>query len=260
MAVLTSRILAKPTITGRSRALATKGNGRFARFANLTGTEALDKGNRLLKKLQNKVETSCHRLAIEFSNIFDNFSPAPVVNLSGIGSRPLDEVLEEVQSFNNSFSSKIMDQSGNAHLPKKSLLTSEEEDFRNFIDLVNKNRKFIIAYSLTVVGTLTIGGLFVLYMMMDSITSDPQPTPTEVLRKSLGGMLIVGALTLVERAIFQRYFAPYKKSLNSIADKLVSRFKNSGVPKAFKDIDPSAAKKLEFLIQYHRENSYTPQF
>ena len=50
MGILVSRLLERPTIIGRTSALAVNGNGRFARMANMTGRELVSETRNLKAK------------------------------------------------------------------------------------------------------------------------------------------------------------------------------------------------------------------
>ena len=254
MAILVSKVLAKPTVIGRTRTLAIGGNGRFARFANLTGTEALDKGSQLLRTVQNKVKNASLRLAVELQNMSDPLGSKTAVALPGVGSIPLSDVMEEVPSSNNCFSSSNVTRSGDSDAPKQRVTGEEEQDFRKFIELVYKEKKVNLAMALTYFATLGVGTTLGLILFGGKIEDDGQANPLlRATGKAIWYMVAVGLVLLSEALAFSTYFSLENEPLTKT---LILRYEDHGIPMGFKDINPSAVDRLQLIIDKRRAYSH----
>ena len=147
MTIFSSRMLERPTIIGRERALTVFGNSRFARIANLTGTEVLL-----------KVEKAAGRLAEKAIDWFNFRWPRPGYAFAGAEGTAILERIERVEVTaaicraatiggrdENSAGTNVKGAQvdvGNIAGGQKALKTDEDEIEKILADCIKKRQEF----------------------------------------------------------------------------------------------------------------------
>lgn len=128
MSIFTTKVLSSPTIIGRTTVLAINGDSRFARFANLTGTDVLNKildvKSQIAEKIFTRVDLSARQLAAE---------------TWGAGNICFSEQIEMSGPATDSLQGEVVSSAG----ADKNLEVTQEEitDFGRFCELVELNKK-----------------------------------------------------------------------------------------------------------------------
>lgn len=222
MAIFISRAVPK-TIIGSKKALALRGNGRFARFANLTGTELLERYRDAKLRLATKVMSW-----VELSGPQPAYAHAVVEN----GKVPTVEIPNVCYSTGKT--------KGSGEVEKSETVDAKtmEEDLALF-------NKLLVAGTERFGGMLLTSGSLVATIFGALMISGE--TLQDLSLKSDGVLPL--ALGLVGLAIFIPVTIFSWRSHNKISNVLVNRFKTRTIPPYFYDKNSVSSKFLEQMIK-----------